>query len=585
MDIYHILSLVGGLAMFLYGMDIMGKSLERQAGGRLRGMLEKLTSNPIKGVILGTVVTAIIQSSSATTVMVVGFVNAGLLTLERAVGVIMGANIGTAATAWILSLTGIQSSSFAVSMLKPSNFSPILAAVGIVMIFFAKRGRRKEVGHVLLGFAILMFGMQTMSGAVEPLAEMESFRNVLLLFSNPFFGVLIGTAVTAIIQSSSASVGILQAMSMTGSITYSTAIPIIMGQNIGTCVTALISCIGANTNAKRAAFVHLYFNVIGVIIFLSLYYAINAIIGGFAFNSMAVNALSIAVIHTVFKLFNTAIMLPMNKMLIKLACLTVRGDPEDEAFTPLDDRLLATPSVAISQCNVLTGDMAKLAKKALDLSMSMVFDYNEDKARKVMEYEDRLDMFEDKLGTYLVKISEQSLTSKDSHEASTLLHCIGDFERIGDHAVNILESSKEMDEKKIRFSDSARAELKVLTGAVGEIVDMAVRAFMENDIELALLVEPLEEVVDNLRADMKNRHIERLQKGNCTIELGFIYSDLITNLERVADHCSNIAICLIQIGQDKYDAHAYLTEMRASNDPEFTKNYELYRRKYSLADN
>lgn len=583
MDIFSILSLIGGLALFLFGMTVLGDALEKQAGGRFKTVLESMTSSPIKGVLLGAGVTAIIQSSSATTVMVVGFVNSGIMTLNNSVGVIMGANIGTAATAWILSLTGIESSNILLQLCKPANFSPVLAAIGMGLLMFCKKSERKrDLGTILLGFSVLMFGMETMSAAVKPLAEVEGFRNILTLFSNPILGVLTGTLITAVIQSSSASVGILQAMSMTGSITFGTAIPIIMGQNIGTCITALISCVGTNANAKRAAFIHLYFNVLGVIVFLTLYYVLNAIIG-FPFVDMAVTPVTIALVHTVFKLVNTAAFLPFTKQLTKLAVLTIKDDSGEERFKLLDERFLSTPAFASARAKELTNNMAEMCQSALNTAVSLVKSgYNEADGQAIIDIENETDMYEDKLGTYMVKLSSRSMSAHDSREVSKLLHCIGDFERIADHSVGIMRAAKEMHTKRLHFSDAAQEEIETMGAAVSEIVGMGVMAFIDDDVELASRVEPLEQVVDHLKAQLKARHISRLQLGDCTIELGFIFSDMITAYERIADHCSNIAAAIIQIDRDSFDTHEYLNTLKSSDDEYFISLYDSYKDKYAL---
>lgn len=582
MNIFSVFTLLGGLAMFLFGMNVMGEALEKQAGGRLKAILERLTANKAKGFLLGLGVTAVIQSSSATTVMVVGFVNSGIMKLSQAISIIMGANVGTTVTAWILSLTGLQGDGFLIQLLKPSTFSPILALIGIILYMFAKNGRKKDTGTILLGFAVLMFGMETMSGAVKPLADVPEFTNILLMFSNPILGVLAGAVLTGIIQSSSASVGILQALSTTGQITFGSAIPIILGQNIGTCVTAMLSSIGANKNARRTAVVHLYFNIIGTVAFLILFYILRGIFD-FAFVNNPVNEVGIAVVHTTFNLLATALMLPFTKGLEKLAYLTIREDARPETQELLDERLLATPSVALSQCHKVTTDMALLAREVLSDAAGLVNRYDPDTAAGIQAREDRLDWYEDKLGTYLVKLSAKSLSDQDSREISTLLHIIGDFERIGDHAVNITDSAKEMNDKNLAFSDAAKEELAVLTAAVEEVVSLAVNAFTQGDLHLADQVEPLEEVIDVLRNELRNHHIKRLQKGLCTLELGFVFSDLLTNFERTADHCSNIAVCLIQVGHDSFDTHAYLNRIKAGGQEAYDAAYAAYAKKYSLS--
>ncbi|MCI5809296.1 MAG: Na/Pi cotransporter family protein [Oscillospiraceae bacterium] len=582
MDIFSVFQMAGGLALFLYGMHVMGDGLEKQAGGKLKTVLEKLTANPIKGFLLGAAVTAVIQSSSATTVMVVGFVNAGIMKLSQAIGIIMGANVGTTITSWILSLTGLQGDSFWIQLLKPTSFSPIIAFLGILLIMFSKKESKKDLGSTLVGFAVLMFGMEQMSSAVEPLADVPEFTNILLIFSNPLLGVLCGALLTAVIQSSSASVGILQALSATGSVTYSSAIPIILGQNIGTCVTALISSIGANKNARRAAVVHLYFNLIGSGLFLAIFYLLNGILH-FSFYGQPIDRLGIAVVHTCFNLLSTLTLLPFTKLLEKLAYLTIRDTANDEKFQILDERFLASPAVAIHQCQKMAVSMAKLAQHSLYQAIGLVGSYDEKIAYSIEEGEDQIDMYEDKLGTYLVRLSSKNLTIEESREISKLLHVIGDFERIGDHAVNILKSAKEMQVKKYAFSEQAQKEISTISGAIEEIVDLATQAFVENDLHLASKVEPLEQVVDSLKDELRSRHVQRLQNGECTISNGFIFSDLLTNYERVADHCSNIGVCVLRIAEDSFDTHEYLNRIKDGHDDTFENRYNRYKEKYQLA--
>ncbi len=577
MDIFDFFMLLGGLVLFLYGMSVMGSGLEKLSGSKLERILENLTNNPLKGVLVGAGVTTIIQSSSATTVMVVGFVNSGIMKLKQAIGIIMGANIGTTVTAWILSLTGIQGDSIWINMLKPTSFAPILAVIGMAMIMFSKSGRKRDLGSIIVGFFMLMFGMSAMSDAVAPLANSEAFTSILLLFTNPLFGVLAGTVLTAIIQSSSASVGILQALATTGSITYGMAIPIIMGQNIGTCATALISCIGANKNAKRAAMVHFYFNLIGTIFFLALFYVLDAIIG-FSFTATSINGAEIAMIHTVFNLTSTAIMLPFSNQLAKLATLTIREGSKEEV--PLDERLLNVPSFAIEQCKNVTEEMAVLARNTLNMSLAMVDKYDAKTTKLIIENEDKIDKYEDLLGTYLVKLSARELSEEDSNEVSKLLHIIGDLERIGDHCVNIVESVQEMSNKGIAFSSIAKGELGIMGSAISEIVGFATDIVSTEDLNLASKVEPLEEVIDGLETELKMRHVRRLKEGNCTIELGFIFSDLITNYERVADHCSNIAACVIQISVASFDMHEYLSVVKS--ETRFAEQYKVFKEKYTI---
>lgn len=582
MDIFNVITLIGGLAVFLFGMKIMGDGLEKASGGKLKSILENLTSNPFKGVLLGLGVTAIIQSSSATTVMVVGFVNSGIMKLSQSIGIIMGANVGTTVTSWLLSLSSIgDTGSFFLKFLKPSSFAPILAFIGIILYMFTKRQKNHDIGGILLGFAILMMGMETMSSAVEPLADMPGFRNILLLFSNPILGVLTGALLTAIIQSSSASVGILQALAVTGGVTYANAIPIILGQNIGTCVTAMISSIGANKNAKRAAVIHLCFNILGASIFLILFYLLHSIIN-FSFINDSVSAVNIAVIHSIFNVFATVILFPFGKQLEKLAYIIIPDTGSDKQPQLLDERLLATPAVAIAQAKKLTDHMAEEACKSLKNAMSLLDKYDSKTAESVIKSESEIDMYEDKLGTYLVKLSRESLNMDDSHEISNLLHTIGDFERMSDHAVNIYEVALEIHEKGLKFSEDAVKEIKVITAALNEILDMTTKAFIDEDIELAKCVEPLEQIIDSLKKKMKARHIVRLQKDECTIETGFVFSDLISNYERVADHCSNVAVCLIQIANDSFDTHEYLSHVKGDGENDFVERYETYKNKYRI---
>ena len=582
MDIFSVFQMAGGLALFLYGMHVMGDGLEKQAGGKLKTILEKLTANPVKGFLLGAAVTAVIQSSSATTVMVVGFVNAGIMKLSQAIGIIMGANVGTTITSWILSLTGLQGDSFWIQLLKPTSFSPIIAFFGIILIMFSKKEGKKDLGSTLIGFAVLMFGMEQMSSAVEPLADVPEFTSILLLFSNPLLGVLCGAILTAVIQSSSASVGILQALSATGSVTYSSAIPIILGQNIGTCVTALISSIGANKNARRAAVVHLYFNLIGTGLFLAVFYLLNGFLH-FSFYDQSIDRLGIAVVHTCFNLLSTLTLLPFTKLLEKLAYLTIRDTANDENFQILDERFLASPAVAIHQCQKMAVSMARLAQSSVYQAIGLIGAYDEKIAHSIEEGEDQIDMYEDKLGTYLVRLSSKNLTMEESREISKLLHVIGDFERIGDHAVNILKSAKEMQVKKYVFSGQAQQEISIISSAIEEIVDLATNAFVKNDLYLASKVEPLEQVVDSLKDELRNRHVQRLQNGECTISNGFIFSDLITNYERVADHCSNIGVCILRIAEDSFDTHEYLNHVKDGHDDTFENRYNRYKEKYQLA--
>ena len=582
MSILNIFSLMGGIALLLFGMTFMGDSLEKAAGNKLTSILESLTSNRLKGVLLGLGVTAIIQSSAATTVMVVGFVNSGIMRLSQAIGVIMGANIGTTATAWLLSLASIGGEgSGIIQLLKPSSFSPILAFIGTILYMFTKKQRAKDIGGIFLGFAILMTGMETMSAAVEPLSDMPQFTNILLLFSNPILGVLSGAILTAIVQSSSASVGILQALAVTGSVTYANAIPIILGQNIGTCVTAMISSIGANKNAKRAAVFHLCFNIIGTTLFLLLFYLLNAIVK-FSFINESISAVNVAVIHSIFNIFATVVLFPFGNALEKLACIIVPDHGSDKKTQLLDERLLNTPTIAVAQAKKLTDHMAELACQSLKKAMSLLEKFDSKVADEIADSEKEIDMYEDKLGTFLVKLSRESLSISDSHEISNLLHTIGDFERMGDHAVNIYEVAAEINSKKLTFSPNAMSEIQTISAAVTEILDMTAQAFIEENIELAKKVEPLEQLIDRLKKKMKSHHIKRLQSGECTIETGFVFSDLVTNYERVADHCSNVAVCLIQVSNDSFDTHEYLNHVKADGENDFEENYEMYKNKYRI---
>ena len=586
MTVFNVFSLLGGLALFLFGMDIMGKALEKQAGGQLQKILSKLTDNPLKGFFLGLCVTAVIQSSSATTVMVVGFVNSGIMELHQAIGVIMGSNVGTTVTSWILSLSGLQGDSFLINMLKPTSFSPVLAFIGI-LLYMGKSEKRRGVGTILIGFAVLMTGMTAMSNAVLPLQNEAWFTNLFIRFSNPLLGVLVGAVVTGIIQSSSASVGILQALSATGVITYGSAIPIIMGQNIGTCVTALISSVGANKNARRAAMVHLYFNIIGVTLFLAVFYGANLLLD-FAFVTETVTAWGIAVVHSIFNLTATAVLLPFANGLEKLAILTIPDSPEKESFALLDDRLLNTPAVAVERARSATAEMAELARVGVMQAMSLTHDWNDTLAQKVREEEEKVDKYEDALGTYLVKLSSREMSHADSQSVNTLLHTISDFERISDHSVNVLSSAEEIHAKSIAFSKDAQEELQVLEGAVQDVLSRTTDAFRKGDLHMAGKVEPLETVVDELVRAIKARHVARLQTGSCSIEYGFVLEDLLTNYERVCDHCSNVAVAQIEVAQDSFDTHAYLNDLRYGNETkeseQFQRRLDRYRERYLFPD-
>lgn len=580
MDIFDILTMIGGLSLFLFGMNIMGESLERRAGSSLRALLGKLTTNRMLGFLTGLAVTAVIQSSSATTVMVVGFVNSGLLTLGQAINVIMGANVGTTVTAWILSLSGIEGSSLIVRLLKPSSFTPVLALVGIIFYMFLKDSRKKDTGMILLGFATLMFGMETMSGAVKGLKDVPQFQQLFLLFSNPVLGTLAGAVLTAVIQSSSASVGILQALSATGQVTYAAAIPIIMGQNIGTCVTAMLSSVGTTKNAKRAAIVHLMFNIIGTVVCLVLFSLARALFHPAILGESA-TYLGISVCHTAFNVICTAMLLPSGNLLEKLVCRMVPDARQPEAVAELDERLLTTPSIALERCRTLTGEMADTAALALGQGLQSLLDFSPELSHSVREDENRTDHYEDILGTYLVKLSALQISEADSAEAAMLLKALNDFERIGDHALNLVESAEELQEKNLSFSEAARHELSVLTRAVSEIVELSFSAFRENDLTKAYQVEPLEQVIDDLKEKLRVHHILRLQQGSCSIETGFVWSDILTALERVGDHCSNIAGCIIDLAHHDMNTHEALRSAQVENE-NFGEQYRMYAKKYSL---
>ena len=588
MGMTNVLNMLCGLALFLYGMHVMGEGLTRASGGKLEGILEKLTKSKLKAVLLGAAVTAVIQSSSATTVMVVGFVNSGIMRLSQAAGVIMGANIGTTITSWILSLTGIQGDNLLLTLCKPSTFTPVLAMIGVICLLFTKSDKKHDAGSILVGFAVLMTGMEMMSAAVKPLANVPEFTNILLMFTNPILGVIAGMLLTAIIQSSSASVGILQALCATGAVKYSAALPIIMGQNIGTCVTALLAGVGASKNAKRAALIHLYFNIIGTVLFMAAFYSVNAVFP-FAFLDDAANAAGIAVIHTTFNIIATAVLLPFSGTLEKLATLTIRDDDTVERiddFQLLDERFLSNPAFAVEQCKVVTDRMAQLTREAIFDAIMLIDggEYTEEKAERIEALETKIDRYEDKLGTYMVKLSRAKLSQKDGHTLSLLLHSISDFERISDHAVNLLDSVKEMNEKKMSFSPAAAGELHVFSLAVRDIVERSFDSFLRDDVELAKTVEPLEACIDDINVNIKSRHIERLTTGQCTIELGFVLTDISTNFERVSDHCSNIAVYEIQVPKDEYDAHEYLQNVKHQEHAEFDREEMAYEKRYRLPD-
>ena len=565
MDIFSVFTLCGGLAFFLYGMTTMSKSLEKMAGGRLEQLLKRMTSSPIKSLLLGAGITIAIQSSSAMTVMLVGLVNSGVMELGQTIGVIMGSNIGTTLTAWILAMTGLESENVFVNLLKPENFSPLLALAGIILIMGSKRQKRRDIGRIMVGFSILMYGMELMSDAVSPLADMPEFASLLTAFQNPLLGVLVGTVFTGIIQSSAASVGILQALALTGSITYGMAIPIIMGQNIGTCVTALLSSIGVNRNAKRVAVIHISFNVIGTVVCLVLFYGGNLIFD-FSFMDWTVGAVGIAFCHTVFNVFTTLMLLPFSRQLEKLARRLIRTENPAKEFAFLDPLLIRTPSVAISECVSMACRMGETARDNVLLAMEQLSGFSEEREAQILENEDKLDTYEDRLGSYLVEVSQHGVSMADIRTVSRLLHAIGDFERIGDHAINIQDSARELQEKELRFSPTAEKELQVLGTALEDILFQAVSSFNQDDPAAAKAVEPLEETIDQLTEEIRMRHIQRLQTGECTIQLGFVLNDLLTNLERVSDHCSNIAVCVIEERDSSVDHHAYLHRLKVDDN-------------------
>lgn len=586
LDIFSLITLLGGLTFFLFGMNVMSGSLEKMAGGRLEEMLRKMTANPLISIVLGAVITIAVQSSSATTVMLVGLVNSGIMQFSQTIHIIFGANIGTTLTAWLTSLSGIESSVFWIQMLKPKNFSPLLAFVGIIMIMFSKKENRKSIGTVFVGFAVLMYGMEMMAGAVSPLADMPEFEQLLVKFQNPIVGVLVGTLFTGIIQSSAASIGILQALSLTGSITYGMAIPIVMGQNIGTCATSLISCIGTNIKARRVAILHVSIKIIGTILCLSVFSLLNVFFD-WAFVTQSIKPWQIALVHTIFNLVTTALLLPVSKYLVRLTERLVREKHtsapavSDDDGILLDELLLRSPSVAVSESFNVSTHMALQAQDILMLAMELVQKYDVAGGRRVMEMEDRLDRYEDKLGTYLVKLSAQALSSQDSQISSKILHAIGDFERLGDHAINIIKVAQEIHDKRITFSHAAQQELNTIAQALNEILELTVRAYLNSDVELAEQVEPLEQVIDRLTTICKDNHIRRLQKGLCTIEGGFVLSDLLNNFERISDHCSNVAVAIIEVEHNSFDTHKYLNGVKYGNSV-FNEIYDEFAAKYAL---
>lgn len=582
MSIYSIFSLFGGLALFLYGMNMMGDGLEKISGGKLEQILEKMTDKTYKGVLLGCAVTAVIQSSSAVTVMVVGFVNSGIMELSRAIGVIMGANIGTTATAWILSLTGIDGDSLIVNLLKPSSFAPVLAVIGVFLLMFSKSDKRKNIGGIIAGFGILMMGMEFMSDSMSGLADNQQFTSILLKFSNPVLGILAGMILTAIIQSSSASVGILQALSLTGAVSFGTAFPIVLGQNIGTCVTALIASVGTNKNAKRAAMAHLYFNIIGVVLAVALFYGGNAIFQ-FDFLQNTVMPSQIAIIHSVFNIFSTLLMLPFTKQLEKLAYMTIKDGKKGKEDAPvlLDERFLLTPSYAVEKSREVTVQMADLVEKTAMTAFSLLKNYKSEKASKISENEKKTDKYEEMLETYLVKVSALQLSDEDSKNVFILHHAIEDLEKISDYCEDILKIKKNINKKNIIFSEKAKYDLSVMLAAVTKIINLTVEAFKMNDITKAREIEPLEEVIDKLKKELKNRHLKRIEDGSCSVDQGFVFLDVINALERIADHCASLAVSMIELECGEYNVHEYTRELKES-DKEFVENLDSYLEKYSL---
>ena len=578
MDIFSLFTLCGGLAFFLYGMNVMSKSLEKMAGGKLERLLKKMTSSPIKSLLLGAGITIAIQSSSAMTDMLVGLVNSGVMSLGQTIGVIMGSNIGTTLTPWILSLSGLEGDNFWLKLLKPENFSPVVALIGIILIMGSKKQRKQDVGRIMVDFAILMYGMELMKDAVSPLADMPEFSQILTAFNNPLIGVLVGAAFTGLIQSSAASVGILQALALTGSITFGMAMPIIMGQNIGTCVTALISSIGVGRNAKRVSAVHISFNLIGTVVFLILFYGGNMIFR-FDFLNAPIDAVGIALCHTLFNIFTTILLMPFARQLEKLACRLVKTETKSEQFAYLDPRLLRTPSIAVSECIAMTDRMAELAHESVLLGIQQLKEYSSERESIILANEDKLDLYEDRLGSYLVQVSRKGISMEDARHVTRLLHSISNFERIGDHALNLHESAQELHDKELSFSVAAQGEIAVAIKALEDILERTFRSFRERNVGTAQRVEPLEETIDRLTEEIRLRHIDRLQKGACTIQLGFVLNDLLTNIERVSDHCSNLALCVLESEKGFFDAHTYLDEIKTN--PDFLRALEadlaLYR--------
>lgn len=581
MDIFSVFTLLGGLAFFLYGMNVMSSGLEKMVGGKLERVLRTMTSNKWKALLLGAIITITVQSSSAVTVMLVGLVNSGIMQLSQTTGVIIGSGIGTTLTSWILSLTGIESESFFLRMLKPESFSPLIALVGILLIMAGKKDRHKNIGSILLGFSILMTGMTLMGDSVEPLADMPQFQDILMMFRNPVAGILIGTIFTGIIQSSAATVGILQSLALTGNITFGMAFPLILGANIGTCVTGLLSCMGANKNAKRVAVINLYLKAIGAVLVMGIFYGANAFFH-FEFVDAPINAVGIAIVHTLFNVINTFLFMPFTNQLEKLAKLTIRDKNNKEEL--LDERLLNSPSFAIAECRTMTVRMAKTAQQSMLLAIEMLKNFDAKKMEEISRMEDELDLYEDKLGAFLVQLSGKDLTEADSTVVSELLHDIGDFERIGDHAVNLQRAAQEMHDKELVFSEKAQLEIDVITKAIVDIMDKTVTAFENDDRDVAAQVEPLEQVIDDLKKELKSRHIRRLREGKCTIELGFVLSDVLTNFERVSDHCSNIAVTVLQVRNSTLESHNYLNEVKSTGDPEFVHFFDDYQQTYHLPE-
>ncbi len=589
MTLFDVLEMIGGLALFLYGMNVLGDGLKKVSGGKLEKILEKLTSTPLKAALVGAGVTAVIQSSSATTVMVVGFVNSGIMKLQQAVGIILGANVGTTITAWLLSMQAIEGGSFIMKLLKPSSFSPVLAIIGVAIIMFSKKEKKKDIATILVGFAVLMIGMDIMSGAVSGLRDVPEFTQILTMFSNPVLGMLMGIILTAIIQSSSASVGILQALCSTGAVSFATAIPVIMGQNVGTCITALISSVGASKDARRAALIHFYYCVIKTVTFMVGFYAIDSFVD-FAFMDTAIDAVWVATIHSIFNIAACIVFLPVSQLFVKLVMWTIPESAvketelteEEKVLRSLDVRFLDTPGLALEHSKHVATVMSDISRKSMELAIELLFNYDEEKAKEIVRLESEVDKFEDELGTYLLKVSSHDLSEKESQILSVLLHSIGDFERISDHALNIKEAADEMHDKELAFSEKATEELQVFAMAIRDILNMSMNVFESEDLEMAELVEPLEEVIDQLNVEMKKRHVKRLRKGKCTIELGFILSDITTNFERVADHCSNIAVNLFQSGDEDFEAHGYKDTLKTSDNLDFKGRVMAYRSKYTL---